>query len=56
MVGRMPLPIYPCIPLLEATATSKALRGDHEVTPLANGRGTAATVESPLDFRIMHGE
>ena len=56
MVGRMPLPIYPCIPLLEGTATSKAFRGGHEVTPLANGRCTAATVESPLDFRIMHGK
>ena len=56
MVRRMPLPIYPCIPLLEGTATSNAFRGDQEITPLANRRCTAATVESPLDFRIMHGE
>ena len=56
MVGRMPLPIYPCIPLLEGMATSRAFRGDQEITPLANRSCTAATVESPLDFRIMNGE
>ena len=56
MVGPMPLPIYPCIPLLEGTATSKTFCGDQEITPLANRRCTAATVESPRDFRIMHGE
>ena len=34
----------------------KAFRGDQEITPLANRSCAAATVESPLAFRIMHGE